>query len=89
MANPLLQPQMMLARIEAGPAVYTLFRIMRFASLMSNMWSWIMQSYSRCRLTYPTDKLVAIAGLARQAYLEQGDQYIAGMWKKDLVYQLC
>jgi hypothetical protein len=58
-------------------------------SLVSDMWSWIIQSYSRCRLTYPTDKLVAIAGLARQAHLEQQDQYVAGMWKKDLVYRLC
>jgi hypothetical protein len=73
------------------PGQVTKFSDSYFAkrSLVSNMWTWIIQSYSRCRLTYPTDKLVAIAGLARQAFLEQGDQYIAGMWKKDLVYQLC
>lgn len=54
-----------------------------------SMWSWIVHRYSGCDLTYTKDKLVAISGLARNIQLQTCDQYIAGMWRKDLEFQLC
>jgi hypothetical protein len=53
------------------------------------MWSWIVERYSSCELTYAKDKLVAISGLARNIQIQTGDQYIAGMWREDLEFQLC
>jgi Heterokaryon incompatibility protein (HET) len=53
------------------------------------MWSWLVEQYSHCDLTFTKDKLVAISGLARTIQRQTGDQYIAGMWRKDLEFQLC
>jgi hypothetical protein len=53
------------------------------------MWSWIIERYSECQLTKTKDKLVAISGLARIVQEQTKDQYVAGMWRKDLELQLC
>ncbi|KAF2787707.1 HET-domain-containing protein [Melanomma pulvis-pyrius CBS 109.77] len=57
--------------------------------LSPSMWGWIVERYSGCNLTYATDKLVAISGLARQIQKQTRDQYVAGMWREDLEFQLC
>jgi hypothetical protein len=54
-----------------------------------SMWWWIVQWYSRCELTMAKDKFPAISGLARIVSLQSGDEYVAGMWRKDLELQLC
>ncbi|KAH7079635.1 heterokaryon incompatibility protein-domain-containing protein [Paraphoma chrysanthemicola] len=54
-----------------------------------SMWSWIVERYSSCHLTRTEDKLVAISGLAREIQLQTRDQYVVGMWRKDLEFQLC
>ena len=54
------------------------------------LWCWndIIQSYSAMELTYPTDKLVAIGGLAARAREHIGGRYIAGMWERVIILQL-
>jgi hypothetical protein len=51
-------------------------------------WYSIVEVYSRCDLTRESDKLHALAGLARRMYELTGDTYIAGLWKNDLKYGL-
>jgi hypothetical protein len=53
------------------------------------MWWQIIESYSKCALTYRRDKLVAISGIARKIQLQTNEQYIAGMWREGLEGQLC
>jgi hypothetical protein len=48
------------------------------------MWTEKASHYSSRILTYPTDKLPAIAGVARFVAEAVNDQYIAGLWRKDL-----
>jgi hypothetical protein len=57
------------------------------ASLFRN-WGGIIGSYSRGSLTVPTDKLVAISGIARLFASNFGITYLAGLWKEDLLPQL-
>jgi hypothetical protein len=52
------------------------------------MWRKLIQTYSMMSLTYPSDKLAAISGVAKMVQLVVRDEYVAGMWRKDLVYQL-
>ncbi|PWY80781.1 HET-domain-containing protein [Aspergillus sclerotioniger CBS 115572] len=52
-------------------------------------WYAILDTYSACRLTVPTDKLVAISGLAkgvkrRLAEIGCEDTYLAGVWRHEL-----
>ena len=54
-----------------------------------SLWSFIVRSYSSCSLTYSKDKFVAISGLARIIQDQTGDEYVAGMWRKNLDIQLC
>lgn len=52
------------------------------------LWAQFVNRYSQCALSKPElDKLVAISGLARKLIVD-GNQYVAGMWKEILPYQL-
>lgn len=51
-------------------------------------WSHIVSIYTAASLTYGSDRLPALSGIAsRQAQLT-GDDYLAGMWRRELVTQL-
>ena len=54
-----------------------------------DLWSGIVEAYSRSKLTYESDKLVALAGLAMEvAQIFQRDAYLAGLWRSGLPYSL-
>jgi hypothetical protein len=71
--------------------------IYHFASIESNTevltrrvlenWTAIVEAYSQCKLTRPSDKLVAMSGLARRAHdlllCSPGD-YLGGLWRQEL-----
>lgn len=52
------------------------------------LWNTAVQAYGRSSLTRPTDRLVAIAGIARQMQSVIRDDYLAGLWKQQLPYGL-
>jgi len=59
-------------------------------------WYTMLSTYTQCNLTYPSDKLVAISGLANEMnsalrlYIhEKHHYYIAGLWAEDLRMGLC
>jgi hypothetical protein len=52
------------------------------------VWDDIVKYYSGCQLTHSTDKLVAIAGVARHMKAIIQDQYVVGMWCKQLSAEL-
>lgn len=52
-------------------------------------WCRAISIYSKADLTYPSDKLIAISGVARNFQERFPDQYLAGLWKENLERQLC
>jgi hypothetical protein len=52
------------------------------------LWFRMAEAYSRCSLTKPEDKLIALSGLARRtaAFLE--DEYVVGLWRRSLAQDL-
>ncbi|KAH6975080.1 heterokaryon incompatibility protein-domain-containing protein, partial [Ilyonectria sp. MPI-CAGE-AT-0026] len=46
-----------------------------------SLWGRLIEEYSRCELTHPSDKLHAIAGVAKWFEKVTGDEYVAGLWK--------
>jgi Heterokaryon incompatibility protein (HET) len=53
-------------------------------------WSAIVSAYSKAQLTFAKDKLIALSGVATYfRELAGGDQYVAGMWRRNLERQLC
>jgi hypothetical protein len=52
-------------------------------------WCSLIETYSDCHLTRLSDKMIALAGLAGQFRDMTGDTYLAGLWKVDLIKQLC
>lgn len=57
-----------------------------------NNWSYIVHSFTNAELTYSNDKAVAISGVARRfadIHGAQIGQYLAGLWGKTLVRDLC
>ena len=51
-------------------------------------WNDIVSRYSVTRLTKGEDKLVAISGIAKRLQILLDDEYLAGLWRKDLPCQL-
>lgn len=51
-------------------------------------WDNLVSRYSAAHLTQPSDRLVAIEGLARAIQANTNDQYVAGMWKEWIERQL-
>ncbi|KAN0094277.1 Heterokaryon incompatibility protein (HET) domain containing protein [Hyaloscypha variabilis] len=51
-------------------------------------WESIVSAYSKGELTYETDKLVAISGLASKVQDVVKDEYVAGLWRANLQKQL-
>ncbi len=44
-----------------------------------------MAEYTRCRLTFPSDKLPALSGLASIFKRNTGYTYLAGLWEEDFI----
>jgi hypothetical protein len=54
----------------------------------SEVWNSLINKYGGLALTYNSDKLPALAGIARVYGEKLGDQYVAGLWRKTLVQEL-
>lgn len=52
-------------------------------------WQVVRRTYSRCRLSKESDKLVAIAGVGRLLSQLNGDELLCGLWRGRLVQELC
>lgn len=55
---------------------------------LQRLWGGILKRYTSCNLTYTSDRLAALAGLAKVMQQVFNDQYCAGMWKSHMVTQL-
>jgi len=53
----------------------------------TEIWEDVVMQYSNRQLSYPSDKLVAIAGLAKN-FRHPGHRYLAGLWANGLIDQL-
>jgi hypothetical protein len=51
-------------------------------------WNFLAEEYSKCSLTYPGDKIIALSGLVRAFQIATGDDYVAGLWKSQLPWTL-
>lgn len=53
-------------------------------------WDWakIAWHYSEANLTYGSDRLAALSGIAARQHEATGDQYLAGLWRESLIYDL-
>lgn len=53
-----------------------------------DLWDLLTRMYCRCFLTRPSDRLVAIAGIAQEVQSLLGDEYVAGFWRSRLPFGL-
>ncbi|EPE30962.1 heterokaryon incompatibility protein [Glarea lozoyensis ATCC 20868] len=52
------------------------------------LWVRVVEAYTRCQLTNPDDKLVALSGIAKRFSSILRDTYVAGMWRRYLASEL-
>ncbi|KAH7220037.1 hypothetical protein BKA60DRAFT_596351 [Fusarium oxysporum] len=48
-------------------------------------WINLVKTYSKCSLTCPDDRLMAMAGIAEMFKKNTGDEYLAGLWRSRIV----
>lgn len=58
------------------------------ASDTQAFWYEIVEVYSRCSLTKPMDKLMALSGIVQRFEQITQDTYLAGLWERNLAPQL-
>jgi hypothetical protein len=51
-------------------------------------WKWVIESFSEQKLTFHTDRLVAIQGMASAICAAKGDRYLFGVFESNLLEQL-
>ena len=51
-------------------------------------WVVAVDRFSRSEITFPSDKLVALSGLARTLHDESLGSYMGGLWSEDIIHQL-
>ncbi|KAK6821882.1 hypothetical protein PG987_014707 [Apiospora arundinis] len=52
-------------------------------------WRFVVRLYSAAYLTERRDKFPALAGIARAVADATGDEYLAGLWRRDIEFHLC
>ncbi|KAE9379641.1 HET-domain-containing protein [Stipitochalara longipes BDJ] len=52
------------------------------------LWNLIVQRYTEMALTFGSDKLQALSGVAKYLHSILGGTYLAGLWKEDILFQL-
>jgi hypothetical protein len=57
-------------------------------SRIAEHWSEIVYGYSGTNLTFDSDKLIALSGVAKVVQQELNDDYLAGLWKEGIIFQL-
>ncbi|KAI3337550.1 heterokaryon incompatibility protein-domain-containing protein [Xylariaceae sp. AK1471] len=55
----------------------------------TEVWNVLVSEYTRCKLSFASDKLIAFGGIASAFSGPLGRHYVAGMWLDNLAYQLC
>ena len=58
------------------------------SSQMHGAWNDLVQHYTKCNLTMSKDKLVAISGIVKRLQPLFKTDYLAGLWRDDLLEQL-
>ena len=51
-------------------------------------WYSVLEQYSRPLLTYETDRLIALKGIANEMQKSRSNRYCLGIWMADLLGQL-
>lgn len=51
-------------------------------------WNALVEVYTTCQLSHEEDKLIALSGIAAEMQYQLQDEYLAGLWRKDLPYHL-
>ncbi|OAL35153.1 hypothetical protein AYO20_05630 [Fonsecaea nubica] len=59
------------------------------ASTWPNVWLRLVEEYTSRNLTRDNDKLPALSGIANTVGTLTGDEYLAGLWRNDLLQHLC
>ena len=62
-------------------------------AVLYKSWTHHVKEYTKCQLTFPTDKLIGLAGIARQievpvCVVDNFHGYFAGLWEGDMLNQL-
>jgi hypothetical protein len=52
------------------------------------LWRGIVYAYTKCSLTFSSDKLVALSGVAKAMQIALQDEYCAGLWRSRLIVEL-
>ncbi|KAF5565561.1 heterokaryon incompatibility protein [Fusarium napiforme] len=52
---------------------------------LARLWCRLVQEYCKCSLTFPSDKLHAMAGIAKLFETVTGDEYVAGLWRSRFI----
>ncbi|CAM1501224.1 Fc.00g103860.m01.CDS01 [Cosmosporella sp. VM-42] len=63
-------------------------RIPNSSDDLARQWRNTVVNYSQRKVTFGTDRLIALSGIASETFQQTNDQYLAGLWKSSLFWDL-
>jgi hypothetical protein len=89
---PLLAPRLH-CKIQPNPVKqkvpeFELFAFLEKKGNETGLWASIVNEFTRRKLSYESDRLPVLSGVVKEIQSLTGDEYLAGLWKKDLRYNL-
>jgi hypothetical protein len=85
---PEIDSVLRIGRTASRAAISQLLKILADPGGILQKWNSILEKYTKLECTFHSDRLPALAGMAKQFQLITKDKYLAGMWQQDLMLQL-
>ncbi|KAF2679720.1 HET-domain-containing protein, partial [Lentithecium fluviatile CBS 122367] len=88
-APPLLAPRLRRPpQSSSKSTAFEFYRLLNESETATRTWTALVTQYTTRRLTFEKDRLPALSGLTMEIQKETGDEYLAGIWRKDLKVDL-
>ncbi|KAL9095271.1 MAG: hypothetical protein Q9165_002527 [Trypethelium subeluteriae] len=63
-------------------------RATKYDYASQHIWKQVIEAYTQARLTFRSDKLIALSGIASRIQQDAGSEYMAGLWRSSLPQSL-
>jgi hypothetical protein len=76
-------------KFNSGPSALRSYHLSSFPEDPVTLWICVVTDYTSRFLTNESDKLPALSGIAKTIQSHTGGEYLAGLWRNDILRQLC
>jgi hypothetical protein len=85
---PRLNPMPAKNPLEKFGYPFTLYHYASERERAVGRWASMVNAFTKRKLTHENDRLPALSGIVKEIQLQTGDEYLAGLWRRELSHDL-